>query len=278
MPRPHNTRMPAATDAGRSLPRRLATVAALAILAAWAMLTCLAAPARAEPRPATVFAAASLTDALEAVAQAYVLAGGTRPRLSFAASSTLARQIEAGAGAQIFISADEAWMDYLATRGLLAPGTRRPLAGNRLVLVVPAAAAMALDLTNSDWLDRLPKGRIVTGDPAHVPVGRYARQALTALGVWPAVEPRLARADSVRAALVLVERGEAAAGIVYATDVAASRQVAVAATFPETAHEPIVYPIALLAGAEGGEGRRLYDFLVSPATLAILAKQGFITR
>jgi len=237
------------------------------------------APAAAQSRPeVTVFAAASLTNALQEIADAFGTQSGARVKLSFAASSALAKQIEAGAKVQIFVSADEAWMDHVEKIGLVAPGTRRALAGNRLVLVVPATAAIALDPAAAGWLARLPPGRIATADPAHVPVGRYARQALTRLGAWGEAEGRLARAENVRSALVLVERGEAVAGIVYATDAAASKQVTVAATFPETAHDAIVYPMALLRGEEQGVARKLYDFLTSGDAKAVLHKHGFSTR
>lgn len=226
--------------------------------------------------PVTVFAAASLSDALQEAAAAYEKAGGAKVRLSFAASSTLAKQIEAGAAADIFISADEAWMDYLKSRKLIADETRRPLLTGRLALVVPSETKVQIDLAKDrDWLAKLGPGRIATGDPAHVPAGKYAQQALTKLGLWSEIEPRLARADNVRNALVLVERGEAAAGIVYATDAAASKRVTVAGLFPETSHDRIVYPMAMMHGREKGEAMKLYDFLVSPAARGIFAKFGF---
>lgn len=239
-----------------------------------------AAPVQAQAaREVTVFAAASLTSALKEVADMYAGATATRVKLSFAASSTLARQIESGAAAQLFFSADEAWMDYLDKRGLIEKGTRRPLVGNRLVLAVPADKPVRLDIgPDRAWLAALSVGRIATGDPAHVPVGRYAEQALKHLGVWTEVAPRLARADNVRSALVLVERGEAAAGIVYETDAKASPRVAVAGLFPQSAHQPISYPIALLKGQGQGEARALYDFLSGTAARGIFLKHGFSAR
>lgn len=251
--------------------RALGSVAAL-------LATC--DPARAANEgEVIVFAAASLANALQEAGEAFTRQGGAAIKFSFAASSTLAKQIESGARAQLFLSADESWMDYLEKRKLIAPGTRRALLGNRLVLVVPADKAQSLDIAaGSGWLGKLPAGRIATGDPAHVPVGRYAEQALTRLGLWAAVIPRLARADSVRSALVLVERGEAVAGIVYATDAKASRLVGVAGEFPEALHDPIIYPVALLAGEDRRDARRFYEFLLGKGARTIFVAHGFEVR
>lgn len=227
-------------------------------------------------RDLTVFAAASLTNAMQEASDAYTAASGVKVRLSFAASSTLAKQIEAGAGAQLFVSADEPWMDYLDKRNLLQPNTRRALLANRLALVVPADRQLQVVIgPDRTWLEKLPAGRIATGDPAHVPVGRYAEQALTKLGVWPEVAPRLARADNVRNALVLVERGEAVAGIVYSTDAAASKKTSLAGLFPEASHYPITYPLALLTGQGHGDAKALYDFLLSPKARSMFVRHGF---
>ncbi len=227
----------------------------------------------------TVFAAASLSTALRQAGDRFSEKGGMKVKFSFAASSILAKQIEAGAGASLFLSADEDWMDYLAKRTLLATDTRRPLLGNRLVLVVPVDRPINVGIVfGTSWLGALPAGRIATGDPAHVPVGKYARQALTSLGAWTEAEPRLARADNVRNALVLVERGEASAGIVYGTDAAASKGVVVAGTFPQDSHDPISYPIALLRGRDQSDARKFYDFLTSPEAREIFARFGFIVR
>jgi molybdate transport system substrate-binding protein len=250
------------------------------VLAMLCLLTA-AVPKTAAQSPAKliVFAASSLTDALQEIGGAFGRAGGPPVTFSFAASSTLAKQIEAGADGDLFLAADTAWLDYLDQRGLIIPETRRPLLGNALVLVVPAAQARTLTIRGDGaWLAALPAGRIATGDPAHVPVGRYARQALERLGVWAAVEPRLARADNVRSALVLVERGEAAAGIVYATDVAASKRVTVAGIFPADSHDPITYPVALLKGRDGPTARRFLAYLASAEARAIFAKHGFTVR
>lgn len=249
--------------------RRLAApFVALAILAAAAL------PARAEP--VVVFAAASLVNAFEEIGRAWVAQGHRAPKFSFAASSTLAKQIEQDAPAAIFASADEAWMDYLVSRGRIDVASRADLAGNRLVLVVPADRPATVELgTSTDFAALLRGGRIATGDPAHVPVGRYAEQALRSLGGWDAMAPRLVRADSVRAALALVERGEVAGGIVYSTDAAISTRVKVAGVFPARTHKAIVYPIAAVAGRTDGETRALLAFLTGGEARAILGRYGF---
>lgn len=229
--------------------------------------------------PITVFAAASLTDVLRAV-EAEWRAGGGRPvRFSFAASSALARQIEQGAPADLFASADEEWMDYVQERGLLLPGTRVSALGNSLVLVAPADRAtppLALG-RGTDLLALLgANGRLATGDPSNVPVGRYARAALEWMGQWNAVSPRIARADNVRTALLLVERGEAPLGIVYATDAAASRGVRVLGTFPENSHPPVRYSFALThRGAASEAARAFLRFSTGPETAAVYARFGF---
>ena len=243
---------------------------------ALAVLVLAAAPAPAQQRDVTVFAAASMTTALQAAGDSFTKSSGVKVKLSFAASSTLAKQIEAGAGAQVFVSADEAWMDYLQKRDLIENATRRKLVGNRLVLVVGVDRPLKLEIgADRAWLRTLPAGRIATGDPAHVPVGRYAVEALKKLAAWTEIEPRLARADNVRNALVLVERGEAAAGIVYGTDAAASKKVALAGYFPETSHEPISYPVALLRGQAQDEALMFYTFLLGADAKAIFVKHGF---
>jgi molybdate transport system substrate-binding protein len=203
--------------------------------------------------------------------------GHAKPKLSYGSSSTLARQIEQGAGVGLFASADLQWMEYLSSRNLIVPETRGNLLSNVLVLIVPADRARKIDIKPGFDLASLlgADGRLATGDPAHVPVGIYAEQALKTLGVWPLAEPRLARAENVRAALLLVERGEAPAGIVYATDAAASRGVAIAGTFPEDSHDPIVYPFAVPRGGDTPEARALLSFLSEPEARAIFARRGF---
>jgi molybdate transport system substrate-binding protein len=227
----------------------------------------------------TVFAAASLTDALQSVAQLYREQGGGRVRFSFAATSTLAKQIESGADADVFVSADEPWMDYLQTRKVVDPKTRTSRLGNSLVLVAPIARPVDVDIRPGfDLAGLIGDGRLATGDPAHVPVGRYAMQALTTLGVWPAVERKLARTDNVRAALTLVERGEARFGIVYATDAAASRRVHVAGVFPAGSHAPISYPMAIVAGRARPEVRRFFEFLGGAQAMDAFRRAGFTIR
>lgn len=227
----------------------------------------------------TVFAAASLTNAFESIAKAWREKGGGPVRFSFAASSTLAKQIESGAEADIYASADEQWMSYLAERARVDVATRTSRLGNTLVLIVPADRKRQVDIRPGfDLAGMLGNERLATGDPAHVPVGRYAQQALTKLGVWEAVGPKLARADNVRAALLLVERGEAPFGIVYGTDAAASAKVHVAGVFPADSHDPITYPFAIVANRDRPEVRRFYAFLTGPEAQRIYRQAGFGLR
>ncbi len=236
------------------------------------------APALAQRGP-LVLAAASMQDALEAAADAYARGGRPRPVLSFAASSALARQIAAGAPADLFVSADEPWMDDLEKRGLLARGTRATLAGNRLVLVAPAISRVRVDLRPGVDLARvLGSGRLAMADPDAVPAGRYGQAALTRLGAWRGVEGRVARAENVRAALALVERGAAPLGIVYATDARASRGVRVVGVFPAASHPPIRYPIARLARSRDVGSELFRRFLLGRSGQSILRKFGFTGR
>jgi molybdate transport system substrate-binding protein len=236
-------------------------------------------PARAQgTATTTVFAAASLAEGLNALAATWAAQGHPAPRLVLAASSALARQIEQGAPADIFASADEAWMDHLQQRGLIATATRRTPLGNTLVLVAPATAPDPATPVAPDAIAaRLgPRGRLAVADPAHVPAGRYARDALQALGQWDTLEPRLARAENVRAALLLVERGEAPLGIVYATDAAVSTRVRVVGTFPPGSHAPIVYPFALTRrAADDAAAARLLDFLTGAEAAPVWTRLGF---
>jgi molybdate transport system substrate-binding protein len=246
------------------------------LLATLAILPLIPRPARARD-PVTVFAAASLADALRALAQDWSARGNPAPRLSFAASSALARQIEQGAPADLFLSADETWMDYLQSRNLLAAETRRSPIGNTLVLIAPKDSARPMTLTrDTNLLALAAGGRIATGDPAHVPAGRYAQAALEWMGQWQSIAPRLARADNVRAALLLVERGEAPLGIVYATDAAASRHVAVLATFPPESHPPITIPFAVTRRAAARpQAQALHAFLSGPEAAPSWQRFGF---
>ncbi len=225
----------------------------------------------------TVFAAASLTDAMRDVSGLWQQAGHAPLRLSFAASSSLARQIEQGAPANLFASADERWMNHLAIHNLVAVGTRTDLLGNALVLVVPADQPRHVTLGPDLDLAALlgPGGRLAIGDPAHVPAGIYAEQALRKLALWDHVAARLARAEDVRSALLLVERGEVPAGIVYATDAAVSKNVTVAGTFPASSHDPITYPFAVVKSGDTPDARALLTFLQGPEARAAFARRGF---
>ena len=234
-------------------------------------------PLTAQAQQVTVFAAASLTDAMKDISAKWAAAGHKPLVMSFGSSSTLARQIEQGAPANVFASADEKWMDYLAQKNLIVADTRKDLLGNDLVLVVSADKPMHVTINKSFNLMGLlgANGRLATGDPAHVPVGIYAEQALKKLGMWDRVSPRLARTDDVRAALLLVERGEAPAGIVYATDAAVSKAVMVAGTFPADSHDPVSYPFAVTKSGDTPEARALLQFLSSPPARAVFVQRGF---
>lgn len=226
-----------------------------------------------------VLAAASLQESLTAAADTWAAKGNERPRLSFAASSALARQIIAGAPADIFISADEAWMDAVAAKGLIRRGSRTAFLSNRLVLIAPASAPLRIAIRPGFPLARaLGHGRLAMADPDAVPAGRYGRQALTHLGIWAAVEPRLVRAENVRAALALVERAEARAGIVYATDARAAKSVTVVGIFPAASHRPITYPAAVLAASANADAGAFFNFLMSREGRAIFTRHGFQTR
>ncbi len=189
----------------------------------------------------------------------------------------MARQIEQGAPANVFASADEKWMNYLTEKGLIAPGSRKDLLSNDLVLVVPASNPVHVTIgPNFDLAGLLgPNGRLAVGDPAHVPVGIYAQQALTKLGLWDKIAPRLARTDDVRAGLLLVERGEAPAGIVYGTDAAVSKAVVVAGIFPASSHDPITYPFAVVKSGDTPDAHALLTFLAGPQAREVFVKRGF---
>jgi molybdate transport system substrate-binding protein len=237
-----------------------------------AALLCAACTAAAAQERVLVFAAASLKNALDEVAaQAPVMAVA-----SYASSSALARQIAAGAPAQVFISADLAWMDYLEQRNAIRKDSRRNLLGNRLVLIAPAGSTVQASIAPRFPLAQLlGSGRLALGDPGHVPAGRYAKAALESLGVWRSVQGRLAPAENVRAALALVARGEAPLGVVYATDAAAETKVRVVGEFPQGSHPPIVYPAALTTRGGGPQAAAFLAFLGSPAARRIFEKHGF---
>lgn len=243
---------------------------------AFLTLTLALASVSASAQTVTVFAAASLTDALNAIGAKFTETTKIPVRFSFAASSALAKQIEQGAPADLFASADLDWMDYLATRNLTDPASRIDLLGNDLVLIAPKdAAAASVPLTVEGLKAALAGGKLATGSVDSVPVGRYAKIALTKLGLWQTVEPSLAQADSVRAALALVARGEAPLGIVYGTDANADPRVKVVATFPADSHPPVVYPFALTKTASGDAPAKFLAFLKGPEAAAVFAGMGF---
>ncbi len=222
-----------------------------------------------------VFAAASLTDALQDIGAEYEKTSAVRVKMSFDASSNMARQIEAGAPADVFFSADTQWMDYLQSRNLIEVASRRNVVGNHLVLIAPAGSQIKLKIApHFPLAAALGDGRLATGDPDSVPVGRYARSALTALGVWDEVAARIVRAENVRAAMMYVDRGEAPLGIVYASDALVDKSVRVVDSFPANTHEPIVYPIALTKSAQG-EAAGFITYLMSPRGYEIFVKYGF---
>lgn len=231
--------------------------------------------AEAQQQQILVFAAASLTDAMQELGAAYEKTAHTEVKLSFDASSTLAREIEAGARADVFFSADTDWMDYLQKRNLIQPAARKNLLGNSLVLIAPAQSQIKLKIApHFPLVAALGNGRLATGDPDSVPVGRYARAALTILGVWDQVAPRLVRAQNVRDALMYVSRGEAPLGIVYSSDALVDKAVRVVDTFPTDTHQPIVYPIALTQSARSGAAA-FVAYLESPQGQKIFLKYGF---
>jgi molybdate transport system substrate-binding protein len=235
-------------------------------------------PALAAAAPLTVFAAASLTDALNDAGKAWAAEGHEAPRFSYGASSTLAQQIAAGAPADLFISADEKWMDWAAGKKLINSSTRATLLSNTLVLVAPKADAHAVTIDSKLDIAKLlgPNGRIATGNPAHVPVGLYAKAALEKLGLWAAVKPRLASAENVRAALLLVQRAEAPYGIVYATDAAMASGVSVVGTFPQDSYPRIAYPFAVTASSTNKDAEAFLKFLQGPQATAVFKARGFI--
>ena len=228
------------------------------------------------PAGVLVFAAASMANVLTDLDAAFTARTGTPVTSSLAASSMLARQIEAGAPADVYLSADERWMDYLQQRGLLRAGSRRDLVGNSLVLIAPADSPLRVAVAPGfDLAKLLGSGRLAVADPDSVPAGIYAREALRNLGVWDAVEPKLVRAENVRAALGYVARGDAPLGIVYRTDaLVGGKQVKVVGVFPADSHPPIVYPVALTRRA-GPAAVRFLAFITSPAARPIFRKWGF---
>ena len=224
----------------------------------------------------SVFAAASMKTALDAVAAAWTAETGKTPPIVYASSAVLAKQIEQGAPADIFISADLTWMDYLEKAKLIQPKTRHNLLGNALVLIEPADASAKLTIAPGfDLAGATGDGKIAVCTIASCPGGIYAKQALEALGIWAKVEPKLAQADNIRNALTLVSRGEAKFGIVYATDAKADPKVKVVGIFPEATHSPIVYPVALVETSKNPDAARFAAYLSSKAAKKIWSEQGF---
>ena len=231
--------------------------------------------AEVQPSQILVFAAASLSDAIQEVSAAYEKTAHVTVKSSFDSSSVLARQIEAGAPADVFFSADTKWMDYLQSRNLIQAASRKNVLGNSLVLIAPSQSQIELKIApHFPLAAALGTERLATGDPDSVPAGRYARSALTTLGVWGEVAPKLARAENVRVALLYVARGEAPLGIVYATDALADKGVRVVDTFPESTHEPILYPIALTKSAKS-QAAGFVAYLTGPQGHGIFVKYGF---
>ena len=244
-------------------------------LAGLALATLLAAPA-ARAADVTVFAAASLKNALDAIAAAWKADAGREATISYAASSALAKQIEEGAPAGVFISADLNWMTYLSDRGLVKPDTVVELLGNRLVLIAPAASDARIEIAPGfDLLGLLGGGRLAMGQVDAVPAGVYAKAALTSLGVWDQVADHTAQAENARAALALVAAGEAPLGIVYATDANAEAGVRDLATFPEDSHPPITYPAAVTTEATSAQAQDFMEFLRTPTAAGLFEAQGF---
>lgn len=246
------------------------------LLIATGLLGQTATAAEAKREPLLVFAAASLTDVMQQAGPLYTRQTNVPVKFSFAASSALAKQIESGAQADVFLSADQDWMNYLQQRKLIKLDTRNDLLGNRLVLIAPKDSKVTLKLEKgAPLLAALgPRGRLSTGDPDSVPVGKYAKSALGKLDLWTAVESRLVRADNVRVALMYVARGEAPLGVVYATDAAVEPQVRIVDVFPESSHAPITYPVAAATNASPATESFL-QFLRSDAARAVFTKAGF---
>lgn len=225
----------------------------------------------------TVFAAASLTNALQEIADKYQQGKEVKIVSSFASSSTLARQIEQGAPADLFISADQQWMDYAVQKKTIDEASRYTLLGNKLVLVAPTASKpQQVTLSEStDWKSLLKGQRLSVGDPDHVPAGIYAKEALQKLGAWDTVSAQLAPGNSVRVALALVERNEAPYGIVYGSDAIASKKVTVVGTFPEESHKPVEYPVAMVKDHNSATVTAFYNYLKGPEAAAVFKRYGF---
>ncbi len=252
---------------GEGFLRRLMLVALLACLAA----------SGARAGDLLVFAAASTKDAMDEVALGFGAATGNEVTLSFANSGELAKQIENGAPAALFVSADGKWMDYLAERSLIAADSRRDLLSNSLVLIAPKDSGLSIELRPGVALKAaLGDGKLAMADPDVAPVGRYGKAALETLGLWAEIEPILVRTKDVRATMALVERGEAAAGILYATDAKGSGGARVVAEFAAATHPPIAYPMAIVTEHDDATARAFADYLAGAQAKAIFERFGFI--
>ena len=251
---------------------RVAGLAAIALLA-WGSVQ---SPARAQGGDVVIFAAASLKNALDAINAEWQKETGKKAVISYAASSALAKQIEQGAPAQVFISADLDWMDYLAGKNLIKADTRSNLLGNRIVLIAPKDKAQPVEIKPGfDLAKVLGDGRLSMANIDSVPAGKYGKAALEKLGVWGSVANKVAQAENVRAALLLVSRGETPAGIVYQTDAAADPNVKIIGTFPEDTHPPIIYPIAITASATHPDAAAFLAYVKSAKAKPLFEAQGF---
>lgn len=256
----------------------------------WLAMVCLFVPmsspslvnGASAPAPVMVFAAASTTNAVAEIAKLFSDKYPIRVTLSFASSSTLAKQIQNGAPAAVYISANKKWMDFLEEKKQIEPDTRFDLLSNRIVLIAPADQDISIDLVSrgaaGHLIEYLGGYRLAMGDPAHVPAGIYGQQALETLGLWDRVKKKIARAKDVRSALMLVARGETPLGLVYATDAAISKRVRVAGTFPLDSHPPIVYPVALVSGNNTPSARTFIGFLKTSEAKTVFEKYGFTVR
>ncbi len=227
-------------------------------------------------KPVVVFAAASLKNALDTIAKDWEAKTGKKATLSFAASSAIAKQIESGAPADLFISADLKWMDWVAERKLIDDASRKTLLGNTLVLIAPAESAVTLKIEKGFKLaEALGEGRLAMGDPKSVPAGIYGQAALTSLGVWDQVSAKVAGAENVRVALTYVARGETPLGIVYGTDAKSEPKVKVVDTFPADSHPTIVYPVAITASSTNADAKAFLAYLSTPEAAKVFEGQGF---
>jgi molybdate transport system substrate-binding protein len=247
-----------------------AALAAATIAATWSL------PTRAQFRDVLVFGAASLKNALDEANGLFLFENGSGIKVSYGASSTLAKQIENGAPADVFISADLDWMDYVAGKNLIKPDTRSNLLGNRIVLIAPKDKAQPVEIKPGfDLAKILGDGRLSMANVDAVPAGKYGKAALEKLGVWESVSTKIAQAENVRAALLLISRGEASVGIVYQTDAAAEPNVKIIGTFPENTHPPIIYPVALAASAMHPDAIAFLAYLKSAKARPLFEAQGF---